>query len=264
MIDLTLLSPHNVVIFMLLFTRFASFFTFMPFYDSRLIPISVKAVLSFLLTILFFNIAALPFESGAGVMLLNNANLSFIFIGLLAEVLLGFFSAFFLQTIFSSVSFAGEVIGFSMGVSVSSTYDPLSASSNPIISILLNLLCMLTFISLDLHHQVLLFIARSLELIPVGLFDPTGNIPLFAYEAFKNIFILGFSIALPIVGVILLSDVLFGMIARAHPQFNLLVIGLPLKFLLALIVLSKILPSSVYHFERGINKAIETIGLFLT
>ena len=76
----------------------------------------------------------------------------------------------------------------------------------------------------------------------------------------SNLFIIGFTIAFPVVGVILLSEVIFGMITRTHPQFNLLVIGLPLKIIIALIVLILALPAMIWHFKDEILEAFKIAG----
>lgn len=68
--------------------------------------------------------------------------------------------------------------------------------------------------------------------------------------------------AFPIVALILLSDIIFGMIGKAHPQFNLLVIGFPVKIAIAFAVLIVILPAILIHFKREFILALEALKIF--
>ena len=52
-----------------------------------------------------------------------------------------------------------------------------------------------------------------------------------------NIFIVGWKIGFPLFVVVLLTDVSVGFLARMQPQFNAMILALPLKVLVGLVVL---------------------------
>ncbi|MBR7117802.1 MAG: flagellar type III secretion system protein FliR [Helicobacteraceae bacterium] len=245
------ISEGGVANFLLLILRFSGIIAFFPFFDSRLIPVSIKGAMIFFLALLFFPLLP-PFDT-------NISILEFILAGL-SEILLGFMSAFFLQVVFNAIAYAGEILGFSIGMSVSSTYDPVSGTQNLIIAQILSLVALLVFLALDYHHLVFMLIAKSLYSTPLGSFGLDSNMLIYFIKAMSNLFIIGFTIAFPIVGVILLSEIIFGMITRTHPQFNLLVIGLPLKIIIALIVLILALPAMIWHFKDEILEAFKIAG----
>ena len=62
---------------------------------------------------------------------------------------------------------------------------------------------------------------------------------LFNYiiHATSNMFLVGFMIAFPIIALSWLADVIFGMLMKTMPQFNLLVIGFPIKIIVSFAVL---------------------------
>lgn len=245
------ISEGGVANFLLLILRFSGIIAFFPFFDSRLIPVSIKGAMIFFLALLFFPLLP-PFDT-------NISILEFILAGL-SEILLGFMSAFFLQVVFNAIAYAGEILGFSIGMSVSNTYDPVSGTQNLIIAQILSLVALLVFLALDYHHLVFMLIAKSLYSTPLGSFGLDSNMLIYFIKAISNLFIIGFTIAFPVVGVILLSEVIFGMITRTHPQFNLLVIGLPLKIIIALIVLILALPAMIWHFKDEILEAFKIAG----
>lgn len=251
---LNYLSEGNVANFLLLILRFSGIIAFFPFFDSRLIPVSVKGAMIFFLALVFYPLLP-PFDT-------NITILEFIIAGL-SEILFGFMAAFFLQIVFNAIAYAGELLGFSIGMSVSSAYDPISGAQNLIIAQVLSLVALMIFLSLDFHHIVFSLIANSLHSTPLGGFSLSQNMPLFVIKAASGIFIIGFTIAFPVVGIILLSEIIFGMITRTHPQFNLLVIGLPLKVGIAFVVLIITLPAMMFHFKEEILKAFKIISQFM-
>ena len=247
---ITSLTQGGIANFLLLILRFSGIIAFFPFFDSKLIPMSLKGVMIFFIALLFFPIVP-PFNAEISI-------LEFMFMGF-SEIMLGFFAAFFLQVIFSAIAYAGDILGFSIGISVASNYDPISGTQNMIISQILTLVALLVALSLDFHHIIFFLIAKSLESVPLGGFMFSDNMLIYFIKSFGNMFIIGFTIALPVVGIILLSDIIFGMITRTHPQFNLLIIGLPVKLIIAFAVLIIVFPAMIYHFKEELMGALRII-----
>ena len=69
--------------------------------------------------------------------------------------------------------------------------------------------------------------------------------------------IIGFSMAFPIMGILLLSDIIFGMIMKTNPQFNLLAMGFPIKIAIGFFVITIVVPSIIYHFQSDLLQALE-------
>ncbi len=71
---------------------------------------------------------------------------------------------------------------------------------------------------------------------------------LFDYtvKATSNMFMVGFMIAFPIIALSWLADVIFGMLMKTMPQFNLLVIGFPIKIMVSFAVIIATLSAIVY------------------
>lgn len=251
---LSYLSDGNVANFLLLILRFSGIVAFFPFFDSRLIPVSVKGAMIFFLALVFYPLLP-PFDT-------NITILEFIIAGL-SELLFGFIAAFFLQVVFNAIAYAGELLGFSIGMSVGSAYDPVSGAQNFIIAQVLSLVAVMVFLALDFHHIVFSLIANSLTATNLGGFVFSENMPLYVLKAAGGIFVIGFTIAFPVVGIILLSEIIFGMITRTHPQFNLLVVGLPLKVAIAFVVLIIALPAMMFHFREEILVAFKIVARFM-
>ncbi|STQ85653.1 flagellar type III secretion system protein FliR [Helicobacter muridarum] len=251
------ITNANVMAFLLLFLRFSSILAFFPFFDNQIIPVSVRAALAFILAVVFMptlqSIISYPTLA------------SFILAGLF-EITLGFVCGLVLQIAFSSIIFAGDLASFSMGFTMASAYDPTSGTTKPIVAQVVSMLSILMALYFNFHYLLIDIIAYTINDTPLGGFLMTTSIPDIAkyfVKAFGNMILIGFSMAFPIIAVILLSDIIFGMIMKTHPQFNLLVIGFPVKIALAFVILTIIVPSIIYHFKEDLSQAIKILAKIL-
>lgn len=221
-------SDTYIVGFILLFFRFAALFMAVPIFSHNSIPISVKTSMAFFFTIVFYSSMpplAIPITVPS------------IIIAILSELLFGLAIGVILQIAFNAITFAGGQISFMMGFSMASAIDPQSGISMPIISQFLSLMGLMMLFAIDMHHWILLFIDSSLHKIPLGGFVMSENLFSYIIKAMSNMFLVGFMIAFPVTALGWLADVIFGMLMKTMPQFNLLVIGFPIKIMVSFVVL---------------------------
>ncbi len=222
------LTNNHIVGFILLFFRFAALFMAAPIFSHKNIPMTVKAAMAFFFSIIFYS--SMP-------PLQIDINMPTIVLAILSELIFGLFIGVILLLAYNVITFAGGQISFMMGFSMASAIDPQSGVSMPIISQFLSLLGLMLLLSMNLHHWLLIYIDESLSAVPLGGFVITQNLFDYVIFATSNMFLVGFMIAFPIIALIYLSDVIFGMLMKTMPQFNLLVIGFPIKIMLSFMVL---------------------------
>jgi flagellar biosynthetic protein FliR len=226
---ITLLNDKNVTTFFLLFIRWSALIAFLPVFNFQTIPNSVKASFVFWLTIVTFPmVQIITFEP----------NLTNIFLSIINEVTFGFFTGIALQIVFMILQFTGQLISAVMGLTMANIVDPNSGIQTPVISQFLTIVATLIFLAVNGHHLMILMIAKSLHSTPFGEFFNMKEMGEYLMHEMIRFFILGFSLAFPITAISLLSDIIFGMIMKSMPQFNLLVIGFPIKIGLSFISLS--------------------------
>lgn len=247
------LTDQHVIQFLLLFARFSAVMAFFPFFDHQLLLVTSKAALAFWLTVLFF-----PLVPESPIM-----DVSTFAIAMLGEAMLGFMASIFLQITFGIISYAAETITFVMGFSMATAFDPATGTQRSIIDQLLLMLAIVIMLTLDMHHMILMYVHRTLEAVPLGSIVMTDNIIQYILQATGNLFLMGFTLAFPIVMLILFSDIIFGMIMKTNPQFNLLVIGFPIKIALAILVLMLIIPSIMLVFKNEFAHAFNALQIFL-
>ncbi|SFV74797.1 Flagellar biosynthesis protein FliR [hydrothermal vent metagenome] len=248
-----LFIDKHVVAFLLLFFRFGSLFLAVPIFSHQNIPMNVKASMAFFFTIVFYSsVPPLTFE----------INLPNLIIAVLGEFLFGLAVGIILLLAFHVITFAGGQISYMMGFSMASAIDPQTGISMPIVSQFLSLMGLMMLVEINLHHWMIIYINNSLSAIPLGGFLMTKDLLAYITKATINMFVVGFMIAFPIIALSWLADVIFGMLMKTMPQFNLLVIGFPIKIMVAFSVLIAILTSIMLLLKHQIIDAFNTLNIF--
>ena len=247
------ITDKNSIIFVLLFARFSGFFAFMPFFSHANISINIKTAIALFFTIFFFPMAKIEFFP---------QNISMLTLMVLSELMIGFLSGVILNFAFYAISFAGSQISTIMGFSLANVFDPISGQTSPLISQMLTLFSLLFFLAFDGHHLILLFLSKSINHIELGSFSPTTHMIKLIIYSVLNMFKMGLILAFPIIAISLLADIIFGMLMKTMPQFNLLVVGFPIKIFLSMAVIIAILHSLLTIFKNDFMKLFELLKFF--
>ena len=224
-----------------------------PIFSHQNIPVNIKASMAFFFTIVFYS--SMP-ELNINITIPN------IVIAILSEMLFGLAIGIVLQLAYNAITFAGGQISFMMGFSMATAIDPANGVSMPIISQFLSMIALMVLFEMDLHHWMLLFIDNSLQSIPLGEFLMTEDFFNYIIKAASNMFMVGFMIAFPIIALSWLADVIFGMLMKTMPQFNLLVIGFPIKIMVAFVVIIATLSSTMLILKTQMQEAFNILEMF--
>ena len=250
---LSIFNEDNVVGFMLLFFRFAALFIAVPIFSHKNIPVKIKSAMAFFFTIVFYS-SMPPLEIAI--------NTPTIILAILSEFMLGLVVGIVLLLAYNVITFAGGMISFMMGFSMASAIDPQTGVSMPIVSQFLSLMGLMVLLELDLHHWILLFVDSSLSVVPLGGFIMSEDIFHYIIKAASNMFLVGFTIAFPIMALSWLADVIFGMLMKTMPQFNLLVIGFPIKIMVSFTVLIATFVSTMLILKVQMVEAFNILEMF--
>ncbi len=248
------ITENNAIVFFLLFSRISGVMAFFPFYSHLSISTTVKTALIFYLSIIFFpsvTIDVIPL------------NLSHIVLMILSEFMLGLIAGLVLNMIFGALGLAGMQIAMVMGFSMASVMDPSTGVNAPIISQILTLMAVMILLAFDGHHLILLFLNETIGAIELGGFYPKPFIWEYLSSAVGHMFMMGFILSFPIIALSILSDVIFGMLMKTMPQFNLLVVGFPIKIFLSIMVLAAVLGAMMNIFKQEFLEAFEFLKLLL-
>ncbi len=130
-----------------------------------------------------------------------------------------------------------------MGLSMASTFDPLTNIQVSISGNLYVYLVMLMMLISNMHYKILQAILDTFTYFNVGQAVFDGNLQETAVEFIVNFFLVGFRIVLPVFACMLVINVVLGVLSRAIPQMNMFVVGIQIKVLVGIVILLIIVPT---------------------
>ncbi|NGP44112.1 flagellar type III secretion system protein FliR [Bacillaceae bacterium SIJ1] len=222
--------------FLLILARVASFFTVLPLFSYRNVPVIYRVGLSLIISWM------MVYTSGSPNIQVDASYITF----LLQEIMIGLALGLIAYILLSAFQIAGGFIDFQMGFAVANVIDPQTGAQSPLVGQYLYTFSLLFLLSVDAHHMLLDGIYYSYQLLPLGLeglaIDDGQAIHLIVL-AFARMFMIALQMAIPVVGCLFLVDVALGIMARTVPQMNVFVVGLPLKILVSFIMLFIVMPA---------------------
>lgn len=235
-------------VFLLILGRTAGLVFVAPLLSGRSVPTMAKMGLSLLTAA-----ALLPWVGELGFPLPDRG--IYYAAVVLGETLIGIILGFILQVIYAAFQLAGQFFSLQMGFAASQVYDPLAQLQLPLVGQLLNLIAMFILLSAKgLQKIFLVGLYRSFETITAQtLLERKDYLGWLMISTLGGLFNQALIIALPIMGTLFLISVSMGLLAKAAPQMNLLMLGFPINITIAFLLLFLILPFLVETFERIID-----------
>lgn len=254
--DLSALTVSTVVAFLLVLFRISGMLMTAPLLNIRSIPPQVKIGMAFTLSVLLF-----PFHTQHLVVPTD-----LIQFALLAaqEVIIGLLLGFAANLVFVGIQMAGEFISYQMGMSMSSMLDPMSGSQIPTLGQVYFYFALLIFLALNAHHVLILGVNHSFEAMPLGSFISQYGVMAERFIMLTaGMFTVALLVSIPVMGVMLVTEIALGFMAKVMPQMNIFMVGLPLKVGVGLLALMVSLPFVSDLLEERYDLLFQQIeGLF--
>lgn len=156
------------------------------------------------------------------------------------EVLFGIAMGLAARFVFYAVDMAGQLMGSSSGLSLGAVLNPEIGQSTEIAQFF-GIVAMLTFLSLDAHHDLITLFVKSYEWIPAGQISIQSLIvPLVAMSG--KMFVIALKISAPVIVLMLIANILLGFVYKAAPQVNVFFVAYPIYIFLGFTTMLLILP----------------------
>jgi len=197
-----------------------------PLFGGTQVPPMARIGLSVLLALVLAPVVAPP-SGGADLVLLLGR-----------ELMIGVSIGLAIRIVVSAAELAGYLAGFQAGFSVAAVIDPQQGVRNNMIASLYGLMALFVFFAIDGHHTVLIALTDSYEALPIGGGAVGESLVGAVAGAMGLIFSFGLRLAAPVVFALLIVELGLGLVARAMPAMNLMVIGFPVRTLAGLIALA--------------------------
>lgn len=224
-------APWLAVI--LVMARILSFIVTAPILNRRGIPVLLKIGLAVFLALIVFAGEPMHYDGSTSA-----------FIGsLISETMVGLCMGTLANWLFQSFTMGGQLIDQQAGFGTASMFDPGSAMQVSLISNLILFVSILLFLELNGHHILLLGLIKSFQVVPVGTGVLGMSLATVVLRSLTAATVLLIRVAIPVVVVLVLTDLILGMVGRTVPQLNVLMLGLPVKAGIALLVLAAVMPA---------------------
>lgn len=248
------ITQEQIETFIFVLLRVSAIVATMPILGNRNVPVRIKGGLSLMIVFLVFPFVKITAPPVAILSLV---------LAMIGEVMIGIIMGFAGRLVFSGIQMAGQMIGLQMGFAIVNVYDPVSSSQVSIISQFLNLVAILVFLAVNGHHVFLYGLAESYRIVAPLDFHFNGELIRQIIALSKDIFIVAIKTGAPVIAILLMITIGFGLIARTVPQINILIAGFPIKIGMGLIGIGLALPVFARMMGSSFLKLGEHLKLLL-
>ena len=216
-----------------------------PPFNSRMIPPQVKALLS-----IGIALPMAPYLRGS----IPSVETMDIIASAALQVLVGGALGFITLLFFSAIQAAGDLIDVFGGFTLAAAFDPLSFNQSSIFGRFYNLTAVTLLFATDGHQLILRGFMQSFRTLPLDANFSMDTLSRLLLSGIGEMFLSAIQIAGPLIAVLFLTDVAFGLLNRVAPALNAFQLGFPAKIMIVLIlsgtaiaILPGILSSIVDH-----------------
>jgi len=213
-------------------------------------PNRVKAGLIVLLTL-----AAHSF----GQDLVSEASVENLAFAVMGEFVLGVAIGMVPRLIIAAVEVAGENIGPNMGLGVAQIFDPTSHASQNAITQILRDLAVLLGVLVGLHRVVIGAVIGSFRVVPAVSVHHLENLTEMIMVLSNDAITTGIKLAIPILAVLLVTQVALAFVSRAAPAIQVFSIGFAVTTAVGALLLIVTLPDVGYDVVVEMSRVGERI-----
>lgn len=183
-----------------------------------------------------------------------------------SEVMTGLILGYITNLIFQVAKFAGGWMDLHAGFSMVSVFDPATKMSSTLLGNLSYFIGIVFFFIIGGQRLVIKLIVESIEIVPLGRTIVYQETTMDVINTIIQYFMLGVKIAIPVVIIIVITDICLGLISRTIPTIPVMILGMPIKNVLAFVTYLIILPiminligTAIYNLQGIMEKLVKLI-----
>jgi flagellar biosynthetic protein FliR len=213
---------------LLVFLRATAMLVVFPIFSAAHVPKQIRVALGAMIGFLVAPI--LPPMPGAGLDIWGAIGLMSLEVGF--GLILGFVSRMFLY----ALEIAGSFMAMEMGLTMPGGMNPVTDSSTTEVGTILQYLGMMLFLTLNLHHGLLVAFQRSYAFLPIGGGQIRESLVLDMFARTSQLFAFAVQMSAPVLAVCFLVTLIFSVLGRAVPQMNVFTENFGVRLLAGLTV----------------------------
>jgi flagellar biosynthetic protein FliR len=240
-------------IFLLIFSRMIGIFATAPLFSSGTIPLRMRAVAAVYIAAAVFPVTVRTFPPLPE----NMYNYALL---IASEAFIGILIGFLLAVIFASFQLAARFFSFQMALGIAEVVDPFAEMGVTIVGQLWNLMGLMVFIAIDGPQMLVMAGVESFQRIQVlKLGEDSRTLMTTVLNAFGAMFMVALKISFPILITLFLLAVVLGLLAKAAPQMNIFMVGIPLQIGIGLLIIAIVTGVIALGMSSALNRAFENL-----
>ncbi|MDA8441521.1 MAG: flagellar biosynthetic protein FliR [Peptococcaceae bacterium] len=210
--------------------RWAGFVMLAPVFGAKTVPTYIKIGLAMAFTVVVFPIVSHGYTPPSNLIEYGMA--------LVQETMVGLSIGFISQKILYVLQGAGQIIDLQMGLAIGSLLDPINGVASPLSGNFYTVVATLLLLATNAHYYLIAAMVRSYSFIPLqGSIQINHSLVDFAMQFVTGTFVESIQIALPIWGVLVITEIFLGFVSKALPQMNIFALSFPLKIILGFLLM---------------------------
>lgn len=237
--------------FMMIMTRVSAFFATSPIFSWDSIPMRIKVTVAIFMSVFISSTISCPIEG-------SSLSLIEVIIMMSMEILYGLALGFMAEFLFASVKLGARFIERQMGLTMANVLNPLSGEQGQPVGMIMEMVFILFFLSLNGHHMFLMIISKSYTSFPIGSIPSIGTLTEGVTVAGSTMLLLGLKMSAPILAVFLLIMVALAVMARIAPETNILFLSMPIRIGVGLMMAGIYIPF-ISNFAKEYTQWIDKL-----
>lgn len=243
----------TITTFLLVLARILGVFVFLPLPGKDVGPSMARVVFAFATAL-----AVTPYwPSNAA----PEPTIGSLILWLSSELALGITIGLAVSFISEALTVGAHIFALQAGYAYASVVDPSTQADSDVMQVFMQLVGGLLFFGMGLDHLAIRTFTYSLRSFPPGQFILSSSLAQTVVGLSTNIFVVGLKLALPVVALLLTTEIALAVVGRLSPQLQLGANANSIKMLVALLILTSLLrvvpqlygtfADQVFHFIRG-------------
>lgn len=250
-------AVENFDAILLVLIRMSGLFILSPVFGRQNMPALFKVGFAFFLTLIYVSATenlAVDYQE----------SMVLYVIYVIKELAIGIVMGYVTYIVMSGIYLAGQIIDNQIGFGYANVLDPITNIQVPLTSNFYYTYIILIFLLINGHHMIIRALFYSYKIIPLGQLTFSSDVIQELGSLMAEMFGIALRISAPIIAAVFIADVVLGVLSKTIPEMNVFVLGMPIKVMLGLIIITITISNAVPIAEGLTTLMEENIVKFFT
>jgi flagellar biosynthetic protein FliR len=214
----------------LVFLRTGSLLFALPIFGESIVPVKARLFIALALSLIIVPMLSLSWQVP-----IDTNPISFGVL-IIKEMAIGFIVGLAARITFDAILLGSNLVSYQMGFGAANLMAPGSNTTMDAFTSLQRTVYILMFLSLNLHHILILGILETFKVVPLSGLTLNQGLGENVIRQSAHMFVAALQIAAPITVALMFSTVAMGFMARAVPALNVFSLSFAVNFIVGLLL----------------------------